>query len=132
TKAASAPHFVRDLCLEFPGHILLELTAVDGKLAADGWSKLQNQDAATLAVHFEQDGVEGFLYTDNGAQTAADLARAVTVPVIAATPISDQRALRALAVDGVAGVLLGGILCSKGFDLAAAQARVLGDKAGSA
>lgn len=123
TKAASAPHFVRDLCLEFPGHILLELTATDGKLTADGWSKMQNQDAAALAAHFEQDGVEGFLYTDNDAQAAARLAGALTVPVIAATPISDLRVLRALVADGLAGVLLGAVLRAKGFDLTAAQAR---------
>ncbi|HSO99972.1 MAG TPA: HisA/HisF-related TIM barrel protein, partial [Thioalkalivibrio sp.] len=44
TKAVSAPHFVNDLCLEFPGHIIVGLDAKDGKVAIDGWSKLSNHD----------------------------------------------------------------------------------------
>ncbi|MCK5092317.1 MAG: 1-(5-phosphoribosyl)-5-((5-phosphoribosylamino)methylideneamino)imidazole-4-carboxamide isomerase, partial [Gammaproteobacteria bacterium] len=36
TKAVSAPHFVNDLCLEFPGHIIIGLDAKDGKVAIDG------------------------------------------------------------------------------------------------
>lgn len=128
TKAASAPHFVRDLCLEFPGHILLSLVAKDGKMTADGWSKLQNQDAATLAAHFESDGVEGFVYTDSTAGNGinlvatAALARVLTVPVLAGE-LPDLKALRTLAADGVAGALLGRLLHDKKFDFAAAQAQ---------
>ena len=29
TKAVTAPHFVNDLCLEFPGHIIVGLDAKD-------------------------------------------------------------------------------------------------------
>ena len=35
TRAVSAPHFVNDLCLEFPGHILVGLDANDGKVAIE-------------------------------------------------------------------------------------------------
>ena len=40
TKAVSTPHFINDLCLEFPGHILVGLDAREGRIAIDGWSKL--------------------------------------------------------------------------------------------
>jgi len=35
TQAVTAPHFVNDLCLEFPGHIIVGLDARDGKVAVD-------------------------------------------------------------------------------------------------
>ena len=40
TKAVTTPHFVSDICLEFPGHIIVGLDAKNGKLAINGWSKL--------------------------------------------------------------------------------------------
>ena len=40
SKAVSEPHFVNDICLSFPGHIIVGLDARDGKVAIDGWSKL--------------------------------------------------------------------------------------------
>ena len=44
TRAITTPHFVSDVCLEFPGHIIVGLDAKNGKLAIDGWSKLSNHD----------------------------------------------------------------------------------------
>ena len=39
TRAVTTPHFVSDVCLEFPGHIIVGLDAKDGKLATEGWSQ---------------------------------------------------------------------------------------------
>ena len=64
TRAISTPHFVSDVCLEFPGHIIVGLDAKNGKLATDGWSKLSNHDANDMAKHFEQDGVAAIIFTD--------------------------------------------------------------------
>ena len=55
TRAVSAPHFINDLCLEFPGHVIVGLDAKDGKVAIDGWSKLSNHSAIDMAQRFEQD-----------------------------------------------------------------------------
>ncbi|HER35365.1 MAG TPA: 1-(5-phosphoribosyl)-5-((5-phosphoribosylamino)methylideneamino)imidazole-4-carboxamide isomerase, partial [Halothiobacillaceae bacterium] len=44
TKAVSEPHFVEDVCLAFPGHIIVGLDARDDKVAIDGWSKLSHHD----------------------------------------------------------------------------------------
>ena len=49
TKAVSEPHFVSDVAVEFPGHIIIGLDAKDGKVAIDGWSKLSNHDVIDLA-----------------------------------------------------------------------------------
>src|SRR6056300_1248736 len=62
TKAVSAPHFVNDLCLEFPGHIIVGLDAKDGKVAIDGWSKLSHHDVIDIAQHFEADGVAAIVF----------------------------------------------------------------------
>src|SRR5210317_2339260 len=63
TKAVSAPHFINDLCLEFPGHVIVGLDAKGGKVAIDGWSKLSNHSAIDMAMRFEQDGVEAIVFT---------------------------------------------------------------------
>ena len=34
TRAVTTPHFVSDVCLEFPGHIIVGLDAKNGKLAS--------------------------------------------------------------------------------------------------
>ncbi|MEN8261065.1 MAG: 1-(5-phosphoribosyl)-5-[(5-phosphoribosylamino)methylideneamino] imidazole-4-carboxamide isomerase, partial [Pseudomonadota bacterium] len=64
TKAVSEPHFVSDVCLEFPGHIIIGLDAKDGKVAINGWSKLSHHDVIDLAQIFEEEGVEAIVYTD--------------------------------------------------------------------
>ena len=58
TKAVQEPHFVSDLCLEYPGHIIVGLDAKDGRAATNGWSKLSKHDVIDLAQVFERDGVK--------------------------------------------------------------------------
>jgi phosphoribosylformimino-5-aminoimidazole carboxamide ribotide isomerase len=136
TKAISAPHFVNDLCLEFPGHIIVGLDAKDGKLAIKGWSKLSNHDVIDIAQRFEQDGVTAIVYTDisrdgmlTGVNIAATVgvARAVNIPIIASggvTHLDDVKSLCEVAEEGIAGVIIGGALYEGSIDLADAQALV--------
>ncbi|MDH5444782.1 MAG: 1-(5-phosphoribosyl)-5-[(5-phosphoribosylamino)methylideneamino]imidazole-4-carboxamide isomerase [Gammaproteobacteria bacterium] len=119
TKAVNAPHFVKDICLEFPGHIIIGLDAKDGKVAIDGWSKLSKHDVIDMAKHFEQDGVASIVYTDisrdgmmNGVnvESTVKLAQAITIPVIASggiTNLDDVRNLCAVAEEGITGAITG-------------------------
>lgn len=119
TKAVTAPHFINDICLEFPGHIIVGLDAKDGKVAIDGWSKLSNHDVIDLAQHFEKDGVEAIIYTDIGrdgmmtgvnVESTVKLAEAIRIPVIASggiTTIEDVRALSNVSEEGVIGAITG-------------------------
>ena len=66
TKAVNVPHFVGDMCAEFPGHIMVSLDAKDGKVAIDGWSKLSGHDVIDLAQKYQNDGVDAIIYTDIG------------------------------------------------------------------
>ncbi len=133
TKAVSAPHFVNDLCLEFPGHIIVGLDAKDGKVAIDGWSKLSNHDVIDMAQRFERDGVESIIYTDisrdgmmQGVNVDATvkLAGEISTPVIASGGIStleDIRALGEVAEEGIMGAIIGRALYEGSIDLAEAQ-----------
>jgi len=133
TKAVSAPHFVNDLCLEFPGHIIVGLDARDGKVAIDGWSKLSHHSVIDLARRFEQDGVEAIVFTDIGRdgmmsgvniESTVALARAINIPVIAAggiTDIEDIRALCAVADEGISGAITGRAIYEGTLNLAEAQ-----------
>ncbi|WP_018141080.1 MULTISPECIES: 1-(5-phosphoribosyl)-5-[(5-phosphoribosylamino)methylideneamino]imidazole-4-carboxamide isomerase [unclassified Thioalkalivibrio] len=133
TRAVSAPHFVNDLCLEFPGRIIVGLDAKDGKLAVDGWSKLSHHDVIDLAQHFEADGVVAFVYTDiardgmmkgPNVEATARLASNVRVPVIASGGISSLDDLRNLAAqeeEGITGAIVGRALYEGAFTLEEAR-----------
>lgn len=132
TKAVTAPHFVADACLEFPGHIIVGLDVRDGRLAIEGWSKLANHDAIDLAQRFQDDGVAAIVYTDisrdgmmNGinVESTVALAREVAVPVIASggiTNLDDIRALCAVESEGVEGAITGRAIYEGSLDFKAA------------
>ncbi len=135
TKAVSEPHFVNDLCLSFPGHVIVGLDARDGKVAIDGWSKLSNHDVIDMAQHFEKDGVDAIIYTDIGRdgmmtgvniESTVALAQSIRVPVIASGGVSSMKDLAALAKveeEGVIGVVIGRALYEGDIDLAEALKR---------
>lgn len=137
-RVASAPHVLKDLCLEFPGHILMGMNVRDGKMISDAHSKLANHDLADLAEHFQSDGVQGVVYQDIDAGGASDvldhaqarvIAGAVSVEVIVASRIDSLAALEAaceLAQAGVAGAVVNGAL----HDIDFAVARRLVEEAG--
>ena len=100
TRAVTTPHFVNDLCLEFPGHIMVGLDARGGRLAIDG--KLGGINVAATI----------------------ELARAVSVPVFASGGVGsldDVRALAAAREDNLAGAIVGRALYDGKLELAEAQ-----------
>lgn len=121
TRAVTTPHFVSDVCLEFPGHIIVGLDARDGKLATEGWSKLSNHDVIDIALQFEEEGVASIIFTDIGRdgmltavniEATLELCKQITVPVIASGGISgmdDIKALCEVADEGIEGPSPGGL-----------------------
>ena len=133
TKAVTTPHFVSDICLEFPGHIIVGLDAKDGKLAINGWSKLSHHAAVSMAQRFEEDGVAAIIFTDIGRdgmmnsvniKATIEICRQVTVPVFASggiTNMNDIRALCKAANEGIAGAITGRAIYEGTLDFSAAQ-----------
>lgn len=132
TKAVNEPHFINDLCLNFPGHIIVGLDAKDGKVATEGWSKMSHHDVIDMAKRFEDDGVAAIVYTDiskdgmmQGAsvESTAKLAEAIRIPVIASGGVSsldDIRALCEVQDSGITGAIIGRALYDGAIDLAEA------------
>ena len=133
TKAVSEPHFVRDVAIEFPGHIIIGLDAKDGKVAIDGWSKLSRHDVVDMAQKFEAQGVSAIIYTDISrdgmlqgvnVEATAKLARSVNIPIIASggiTNLDDIRALGEASQDGIMGAITGRAIYEGTLDFAEAQ-----------
>jgi len=116
--AVKDPALVRAACREFPGRVVLGIDARDGKVATEGWAETSEQDAAEMAVRFEDSGAAAIVFTDiardgmltgvNVEATAA-LARRVATPVIASGGIAGVADLTALrrAEPRIAGAVLG-------------------------
>ncbi|MCG2635085.1 MAG: 1-(5-phosphoribosyl)-5-[(5-phosphoribosylamino)methylideneamino]imidazole-4-carboxamide isomerase [Gammaproteobacteria bacterium] len=133
TKAVTMPHFVADVCVEYPGHIIVGLDSKEGRVAIDGWSKLAHHDVIDMALHFERDGVEAIIFTDIGRdgmmkgvnlEATVALARAVHIPIIASggiTSLEDVRALAELAGEGIQGAITGRAIYEGTLDFAAGQ-----------
>ncbi len=133
TKAVNVPHFVGDMCAEFPGHIMVGLDAKDGKVAIDGWSKLSGHDVIDLAQKYQNEGVDAIIYTDIGRdgmltgvniEATQRLAESISIPVIASggiTNLDDIRKLCAISDSGVMGAITGRALYEGTLDFAAAQ-----------
>jgi phosphoribosylformimino-5-aminoimidazole carboxamide ribotide isomerase len=139
TRAVNTPHFVEDLCVEYPGRIIVGLDARDGKVAIDAWSKLSEHDVMDLAQKYEGDGVCAIIFTDiskdgmmkgPAVDSTAELARSINIPVIASGGVSNLDDLRALANhqdDGIQGAIVGRAIYEGGIDRAEAIKHFHGD-----
>jgi phosphoribosylformimino-5-aminoimidazole carboxamide ribotide isomerase len=105
TAAVRDPDFVRAAAWAFPGKVAVGVDARGGRVAVEGWAETTDITTVDLARRFEDAGVAALIYTDidrDGAmqgpnvQATADLARAVSIPVIASGGVSSMDDLRAL------------------------------------
>ncbi|ODT90163.1 MAG: 1-(5-phosphoribosyl)-5-[(5-phosphoribosylamino)methylideneamino]imidazole-4-carboxamide isomerase [Sphingobium sp. SCN 64-10] len=134
TAALKNPQFVKDMAKDYPGGIVVAVDARDGFVATDGWAEKSDMPVVDLARRFEDAGVASLLFTDVGRdgllkgvniEATVDLARAVSIPVIASggvAGIADIRILSLHARDGIEGVVTGRALYDGRLDLKAAIA----------
>ena len=133
TAAVKKPGFLHEACDAFPSHIMVGLDAKDGKIAVEGWSKVTGHDVIDLAKKFEGYGVEAIIYTDisrdgmlNGINIKAtmELARELTIPVIASGGVAnleDVRSLCEIETEGIMGVITGRAIYEGTLDFKKAQ-----------
>ena len=134
TAAVKTPGFLHDACNAFPGPIMVGLDAKDGKVAVNGWSKVTGHDVVDLARKFEDYGVEAIIYTDIGrdgmlsgvnVDATVELARALSIPVIASGGVKnldDVKALCEIEAEGIMGAITGRALYEGTLDFKLAQA----------
>ena len=133
TAAVKTPGFLHDACTAFTGHVMVALDAKNGKVAVDGWSKMTGHDVIDLAKKFEDYGSEAIIYTDIGRdgmltgvniEATVELARQLSVPVIASggiTDLEDVKALCKVESEGITGAITGRAVYQGTLDFAAAQ-----------
>lgn len=128
TVAVENPDLVREAAKEFPGKVAVGIDARNGRVATKGWAEETDVMVTDLAKSFEDAGVCAIIYTDinrDGAmqgpniEATADLARAVSIPVIASGGVSSMDDLIALRDCGVAlnGAISGRALYDGALDL---------------
>ncbi|TMV07897.1 1-(5-phosphoribosyl)-5-[(5-phosphoribosylamino)methylideneamino]imidazole-4-carboxamide isomerase [Ruegeria sediminis] len=133
TVAVENPDLVREAAKAFPGKVAVGIDARNGMVATKGWAEETDVEATDLAKSFEDAGVAAIIYTDinrDGAmqgpnvEATAELARAVSIPVIASGGVSSLADLIALRDCGVAlnGAISGRALYDGALDLAEALA----------
>jgi len=127
TFALRKPDIVADLCRNHPGRIAIGIDAREGRVAVEGWTEQSKIPAIELARHFEGSGTAAIIYTDinrDGAMlghnvaTTAEFAGSLSIPVIASggvTSLEDLKALRAQAILGIDGVIVGRALYDGAF-----------------
>ncbi len=134
TQAVRNPEFVTELCVEFPGQVIVGIDAKNGLVAVQGWAESSDQSAEHLAQKFEDQGVSAIVYTDisrdgmmQGVNVEATrlLAEAIDIPVIASggvTNIDDIKHLNQVQDAGIQGVIIGRALSEGTIDLSEARA----------
>ena len=109
TVAVENPELVEQASKEFPGKIAVGLDARNGMVATRGWAEETSIEITELAKKFEGIGISAIIYTDinrDGAmegpnvKATAELANAVTIPVIASGGVSSMNDLKALKTCG--------------------------------
>ncbi len=135
TKAVDEPEFVGEMCKRFPDHVIVGLDGLHGMVAKNGWQEVTDISVKSLAMLFQADGIESIVYTDIGKDgmmggvnlhATRELAKSVTVPIIASGGVTDMRDIETLVeagrrVDGgICGVITGRALYEGTLDLAEA------------
>jgi phosphoribosylformimino-5-aminoimidazole carboxamide ribotide isomerase len=131
TVAVENPDLVREAARAFPGKVAVGIDARNGRVATKGWATETDILVTDLARSFEDAGVAAIIYTDilrDGAMggpnitATADLARAVSIPVIASGGVSSLADLTALRDTGViSGAISGRALYDGAINLSEAM-----------
>ncbi|MEQ8229077.1 MAG: 1-(5-phosphoribosyl)-5-[(5-phosphoribosylamino)methylideneamino]imidazole-4-carboxamide isomerase [Rhodospirillales bacterium] len=132
TVALTDPDLVIAACKAHPGRVAVGIDARDGRVAVEGWAEVSEMTALDLAKRFEDAGVAAIIFTDIGRdgvmqgpnlEATIDMARAVSIPVIASGGVSSMADLQALKDAGgglLEGVISGRAVYDGKIDLSAA------------
>lgn len=129
TVALRDPELVRDAARSHPGRIVVGIDARHGRVAVEGWTEESDARAVDVARRFEDVGVAAIVYTGIAGdgmltgpdlEATAELAEAISIPVIASGGIGSQRDVERVAAHadrGIAGVIVGTAIYTGAVDL---------------
>lgn len=131
TKALTDPQWFREMCMVFPGKLVVGIDARGGKVATNGWLQTSETSAADLAKAYAQLPVAAVVYTDiarDGMLAGPNLealeamVKAVALPIIASGGVTTVEDVRRVAELGAAGCIVGRTLYEGKLSLADALA----------
>ncbi|MBH1941448.1 1-(5-phosphoribosyl)-5-[(5-phosphoribosylamino)methylideneamino]imidazole-4-carboxamide isomerase [Mobilitalea sibirica] len=127
TKAVKDPGFIKEAVLTFGADkIIIGIDAKDGMVAIEGWEKLSNYQAVSLALDMKKIGINTIVYTDiskdgmlQGPNTAhtKEMVEATGLNIIASGGISSLKDLEVLQEARVYGAIIGKALYENKVDL---------------
>jgi phosphoribosylformimino-5-aminoimidazole carboxamide ribotide isomerase len=129
TRALKDAAWFEAVVQEFPQQIVLGLDARDGKVATDGWLEVDETSALDLARRYAALPLAALVYTDisrdgmmQGANVEgmAEMASAISIPLIASGGVTNLEDVRKLAKLGLAGCIIGRALYEGSIDLRSA------------
>jgi phosphoribosylformimino-5-aminoimidazole carboxamide ribotide isomerase len=129
TRALQDPGWCEAICRRFPGRVALGIDARQGRVAVEGWQNLSDRSALDLARACADWPLAAIVYTDitrdgmlkgPNVEATAELAAAVSVPVIASGGVTTLDDVARLARHRLAGCVIGRALYEGRLDLAAA------------
>ncbi len=132
TVALEDSDLVKHACRRFPGRVAVGIDARDGRVATHGWTETTETSAIDLARRFEDAGVAAIIHTDidrdgimagPNVEATAELAAALSTPIIASggvASLADLEALKSVAASGIVGVVCGRALYDGRIDSAEA------------
>jgi phosphoribosylformimino-5-aminoimidazole carboxamide ribotide isomerase len=127
TKACLDAGFLKEAMKEFGERIIVGIDAKDGCIATDGWTKVHEKKAATLAREVRAAGARTVIYTDiatDGALKGPNLehlealAGTTGLDIIASGGVgslADLRAIMALGKKNIVGTIIGKAIYEKKF-----------------
>ena len=129
TAAVRSPALVEEVCLAYPGKIIVAVDARDGIVAVDGWTTSGGVTAIELGQRAAAWGAAALLYTDiardglrHGPNVAAtsQLSHHVACEVIASGGVGELDDLARLRDANIAAVVVGRALYDRRFTVAEA------------
>ncbi len=132
TAAHKDPQLVERASEAYPKRIAVGVDAREGKVSVKGWAELTDVPAAELAAPYQGMEVAAIIYTDikrdgmmtgPSVESTADLARKISLPVIASggvKTIEHIMQIKKHEEDGVIGVITGRAIYEGTLDLARA------------
>jgi phosphoribosylformimino-5-aminoimidazole carboxamide ribotide isomerase len=129
TRALKEPSWLECVSRRFLGKIVLGIDAKQGQVATDGWEETSSRSALDLARQCAAWPLAALVYTDISRDgmlegpnfdALAEMARTISLPVIASGGVTTLDDVRRLVAIGLPGCIIGRALYEGRIDLASA------------